>query len=86
MKRCALPFREAYEMRPREASGWPNEVSRETEPAWAFSCTALGGFRVAGIWRRLKVETTRRRRAKVAWAELSLLKPTEPLRDLQASA
>ena len=36
------------------------EVSREAEPAWAFSCAALGGFRVTGLAenRRLKWRAT----------------------------
>jgi len=56
MKRRIPHFREAHKMRPREASGWPNEVSREAEPAWAFSCAALGGFRVTGLAENRRLE------------------------------
>ena len=32
------------------------EVSREAEPAWAFSCAALGGFRVTGLAENRRLE------------------------------
>ena len=33
-----------------------SEVSREAEPAWAFSCAALGGFRVTGLAENRRLE------------------------------